>query len=152
MNFECQQSCGGKCCTIDWQSDMPGAVFVFLTKEDTARLEKFLGATRHAFSNVGYFDSTRFTREPSKQRYVKSAQHSCTFFKEGKCSVYEARPTQCRTYPYWPENIVDGQLSEEAALACPGVGKGSARHAAHLLVTQHSADKELRERKLGESI
>ncbi|KAJ1484251.1 hypothetical protein T484DRAFT_1948245 [Baffinella frigidus] len=39
---------------------------------------------------------------------------ACIFLDEkGACSIYEARPTQCRTYPFWPENMG----SREAYLA-----------------------------------
>lgn len=46
-------------------------------------------------------------------------------FLEGKqCSVYEARPTQCRTWPFWPENMDAKTWDEDVVSYCPGVGKG----------------------------
>lgn len=38
--------------------------------------------------------------------------------------MYEARPTQCRTYPFW-SNIVDSKESwNREARECPGIGIG----------------------------
>lgn len=52
----------------------------------------------------------------------------CLFLsKENKCSVYEGRPTQCRTWPFWPENMNAKVWSEEVSAFCPGVGKGPVR-------------------------
>jgi len=50
----------------------------------------------------------------------------CIFLGEDlKCTVYEARPDQCRTYPFWP-HLLASQLSWEwESLKCPGIGKGN---------------------------
>lgn len=44
----------------------------------------------------------------------------CVFFDTGnnRCSVYPARPTQCRTFPFW--DFFKGKFSLAAA-ECPGV-------------------------------
>jgi Fe-S-cluster containining protein len=48
----------------------------------------------------------------------------CIFLKKNKCSVYKARPTQCRTWPFWPENMSSKTWNKEIVNFCPGVGKG----------------------------
>lgn len=58
----------------------------------------------------------------------KGGGEGCVFLDdESKCSIYEARPLQCRTYPYWPrvmrsreawedERVVpDGEAGDEEA-------------------------------------
>ncbi|ETW05237.1 hypothetical protein H310_04207 [Aphanomyces invadans] len=43
------------------------------------------------------------------------------------CSLYHARPMQCRTWPYWPENLETRQTWERLKSAkegCPGILKG----------------------------
>lgn len=55
----------------------------------------------------------------------ESTRKQCQFLKGGACSIYEARPTQCRTWPFWPENMAPKAWSLEVAAFCPGVGKGS---------------------------
>ena len=49
----------------------------------------------------------------------------CPFLQEGKgCSIYEARPTQCRTFPFWPEYVQSEAGWKEAMARCPGCGNG----------------------------
>jgi Fe-S-cluster containining protein len=53
----------------------------------------------------------------------EKSNFDCIFWKEG-CSVYTARPLQCRTFPFW-RSIVDSPSSwAMAASGCPGMGKG----------------------------
>jgi hypothetical protein len=37
------------------------------------------------------------------------------------CSVYEARPQHCRTFPYWPSVFEDAEGFERARETCPGI-------------------------------
>lgn len=48
----------------------------------------------------------------------------CMFLKNNRCSVYEGRPTQCRTWPFWPEVMNAKAWKKEVGQFCPGVGKG----------------------------
>jgi Fe-S-cluster containining protein len=32
-------------------------------------------------------------------------EDACAFLDGARCTVYEARPTQCRTFPFWKENL-----------------------------------------------
>ena len=43
------------------------------------------------------------------------------------CSLYDARPTQCRTWPFWQENLVSPEMWERVrkTTPCPGMGSGS---------------------------
>lgn len=40
------------------------------------------------------------------------------------CLVYEARPTQCRTWPFWDSTIESKKAWKETCEECPGAGKG----------------------------
>jgi Fe-S-cluster containining protein len=141
MNFECQASCKGKCCTVSWKDSDS---YVFLTKQDRERLSKFLGVPETDFAKQSFFTGTRFFSKPSKQ-WVLTIKETCPFLKDGQCSVYEARPTQCRTFPYWPENFApDLDFKHELELYCPGIGKGTSRKAKYYLAMQELADRELR--------
>ena len=46
------------------------------------------------------------------------------FLKKGRCSVYKARPAQCRTCPFWAENMTPLKWENDVASYCPGIGKG----------------------------
>jgi Fe-S-cluster containining protein len=41
-----------------------------------------------------------------------------------KCTAYDARPRQCRTWPFWDSNLRSPKAWAEAAEACPGCNKG----------------------------
>lgn len=139
-SFQCQESCGGKCCKVDWSK---GAAFVFLTRTDRQRLEILLGANYSKNVRFGFFDNTRFKKTPSKQWVLNMPKGRCVFLKDGKCTAYEGRPTQCRTFPYWPELMVDAKWNETAK-DCPGIGKGAEDHRYEKLSEQMIADIELR--------
>ena len=49
---------------------------------------------------------------------------NCIFLKENRCTVYKSRPIQCRTWPFWPENMNTKTWNNDIAKNCPGVGKG----------------------------
>ena len=40
------------------------------------------------------------------------------------CRVYEARPRQCRTWPFWAQNLTGPRAWERAAEECPGCDSG----------------------------
>ncbi len=50
----------------------------------------------------------------------------CTFFdpKKRTCTVYEARPVQCRTWPFWNSNINTPKAWDDVKQECPGAGQG----------------------------
>ena len=45
----------------------------------------------------------------------------CVFLKGKECQLYDARPTQCRTYPWWPQNLLSKKAWEETAKECEGI-------------------------------
>ncbi len=55
----------------------------------------------------------------------EKAGYECVFLEGGKCSVYPARPIQCRTYPFWEELLESEESWKAEASSCPGVGKGA---------------------------
>lgn len=54
----------------------------------------------------------------------EKAGYDCVFLHDGRCSVYAARPAQCRSYPFWDEILVSEESWKAEARYCPGVGKG----------------------------
>ena len=46
------------------------------------------------------------------------------FLRDKRCSVYKSRPVQCRTWPFWPENMNSKIWNNEISKNCPGIGKG----------------------------
>ena len=49
----------------------------------------------------------------------------CIFLgKDNGCKVYEARPVQCRTYPFWPEVVNSRTSWTREAKRCEGIERG----------------------------
>ncbi len=58
------------------------------------------------------------------ERELRFRNGACVFLDGHKCGVYEARPLQCRTWPFWPENLEKKAWDRDVAPFCAGVGKG----------------------------
>jgi Fe-S-cluster containining protein len=61
---------------------------------------------------------------------VISGKYDCVFLDRGSgkatCSLYEARPSQCRTWPFWSENLTSEAAWQQAKneTPCPGMDTG----------------------------
>lgn len=112
VQFECQGS--GKCCTSHGEFG-----FVFLTLADRRKMAKFLKMSTPAFTR-------KYCEKHGGVWHLieKKDQPDCMFLKNKRCSIYEARPMQCRTWPFWPEVMGAKEWNTEVKSFCPGVGKG----------------------------
>ena len=54
---------------------------------------------------------------------LEKPNHDCVFWSDG-CTVYEARPGQCRTYPFWSSNLESTDRWAREARDCEGIGQG----------------------------
>ncbi len=59
-----------------------------------------------------------------RKSLVEYENGDCVFLQDRKCTLYEDRPRQCRTWPFWDSNISTPQAWEATCEACPGAGKG----------------------------
>jgi Fe-S-cluster containining protein len=61
-----------------------------------------------------------------RKSLVEYSNGDCVFFdtKARNCTVYEDRPRQCRTWPFWESNIRNEAAWKETCEACPGSGVG----------------------------
>jgi len=92
--------------------------FIYLTEEDLSRAAAMLGMGRRAFEKRYVYR----TRHLLRLRKPRGAQ--CPFLREDGCGIHPAKPTQCRTFPFWPEMLSDRKEWTEAAGYCPGIGRG----------------------------
>ena len=76
----------------------------------------------------------RYTHKTSHGRSLTErltpAGYDCVFLDREKspgravCGVYEDRPAQCRTWPFWESNLTSKTAWERAKRTCPGIDKG----------------------------
>ncbi|HEX5370751.1 MAG TPA: YkgJ family cysteine cluster protein [Dehalococcoidia bacterium] len=112
LRFKCT-GCG-QCCTGSSRS-------VYVSKTDIERLARFFDIPAGRLVR-------RYTRLSKGRRVLNDGPsgEACVFLKDNACTVYEGRPTQCRTYPWWLRNIQDRESWQEAAAFCEGIDHPSA--------------------------
>jgi Fe-S-cluster containining protein len=92
---------------------------VWVTAEEIARIAEHTGMETDEFSR-------RYVRRVGDRYSLKErAGGDCIFWdKSAGCTVYAARPLQCRTWPFWEENVETPEAWEHTRSICPGSGKG----------------------------
>lgn len=116
IRFECQQS--GKCCVSHGEYG-----FVYLTLKDRQNIAKELGLTTRKFTQ-------KFcTKTDGVFHIADQGGPTCVFLENKMCTVYKVRPTQCRTWPFWPETMNAKSWKKDVVAFCPGVNKGKVHSA-----------------------
>lgn len=110
----------GRCC-----SGSPG--YVSFTPDEGRAIARRLGVTMDEFLDR-YTHGTAAGLSLSE----KPTEHGldCVFLDRetvpGKavCGIYEDRPTQCRTWPFWRSVVSTEHAWRRAAVECPGIDRG----------------------------
>lgn len=113
LYFHCT-SCG-KCCT-----GAPG--YVWLTQDDIEKISSYLAIPQEQFIK-------EYTRNvDGKIALLEDSQsYDCVFLKNKLCMIYPARPSQCQSYPFWPENLKDKKSWEFQKRYCEGIDHKEAK-------------------------
>ena len=116
LNFECMQC--GRCCSG------PAEGYIWVTSPETKLIADFLKTSagqlrRECLKRVG-LRTTLIEQLGTKD---------CIFLQKGdggekRCSIYPVRPSQCRIWPFWPNNLASQNAWNEAAQKCPGINRG----------------------------
>ncbi len=106
-------SCNGNCCIGE-------SGYIWINVEEIKKLAQYLNLSiddlKVRFLNkIGYKYSI-------KEVKLASNNFACCFFDLDKkcCSIYEARPVQCRTFPFW-EYFKENE--NEVYKECPAIRK-----------------------------
>lgn len=110
LHFTCTQC--GDCC-----AGFPG--YVWVDDAEIAALAEFLGEPLETVRAV-------YTRKVGSRRSLREkANDDCVFWERGTgCTVYSARPKQCRTWPFWESNMKNEATWQRTAEGCPGCNHG----------------------------
>lgn len=120
LHFECVQ-CG-------WCCSGPGEGYIWVTRPEIEFIADFL----------------KISVEQLRQEYLKRAglrttiiEHpgtkDCIFLNHGlrglhggqkRCLIYPVRPSQCRAWPFWSDNLTDPNAWNKAAQKCHGINHG----------------------------
>ena len=115
LHFECL-GCGN-CCSG------PAEGFIWVAKEEIELIADLLKIPvkqlRRQFLKRSGFRLTIIEDTITKD---------CIFLKiiDGRkqCVIYPVRPNQCRTWPFWPNNLSSLDIWNRTAQKCPGINRG----------------------------
>jgi len=111
--FECTR-CGACCAGGEDQH-------VFLSREEAEAICHYLGLGWSWFRR-------RYLRLLPEATLVLQSQpdSNCIFLDgEGQCRIYDVRPRQCATYPFWPEVVLSSKAWRREARRCEGIDRGA---------------------------
>ena len=107
LPFKCTQC--GHCCKIEG--------YVWVNDEEIQAMADHLKMTADDFE----WQSVR--RVGRRRSLFEKPNHECIFWEDG-CTVYPARPTQCKTFPFWKQNLESMDEWLDVVEECPGSGTG----------------------------
>ena len=113
LNFECTQC--SKCCRFD-----PG--YVFLSYNDLDRLIKFFKTSETEF--IDKYCRKVDMGDKNRLSLLEKENFDCIFWSNGGCEIYEARPLQCRSYPFWKPFLINKKAWDAESESCPGMNQG----------------------------
>ncbi len=104
------QSCEGRCCTGE-------SGYIWITPEEMQKVADLLELDFAEFTS-NYVKKVGYKYSLIEKKNGDSFE--CIFFDSEKkrCTIYEARPKQCRTFPFW-ESFKDN--IDEVVKECPGI-------------------------------
>jgi len=110
FNQDACSNCEGRCCTGE-------SGYIYVTKAEIFEIAKLLNLSVNDFG-VKYLFKNGYKYSIKENKYKDS--YECVFYdrETNGCQIYEARPSQCITFPFWDyfKTRVD-ELKEE----CPGI-------------------------------
>lgn len=112
LRFECTQC--GNCCT-----GSPG--YVWVEEEEIQAIARYLGKP------VGEIRLMNTRPVRGRVSLTEYANGDCVYFdpQQRGCTIYPARPKQCRTWPFWNSNLSSESDWKSIQRNCPGAGNGN---------------------------
>ncbi|HUS74021.1 MAG TPA: YkgJ family cysteine cluster protein [Sedimentisphaerales bacterium] len=115
LYFECMEC--GACCAG------PSEGYIWVTRAEIQIIADFLkistGQLRQKFMKRVGLRITIIEHPTTKD---------CMFLQESgsekTCTIYPVRPSQCRSWPFWPNNLASPDSWNKVAQKCPGINRG----------------------------
>lgn len=123
LHFKCT-GCG-KCCT-----GSPG--YVWVSEEEVAIMARKLDLSVDAFCK-------KYTRLVGTDLSLLEDPNNwdCVFLKDNQCQLYEARPKQCRTFPWWKDNLSSPRAWRQTSKGCEGIDHPDAPLVSFDIIQKH---------------
>ena len=110
LKFQCT-GCG-RCCTGT-------SGYVWVTDEEIRSMAALFKLSEQKFK-MRYVRNVNNRLALIEKRSL-NGEYDCVFLNDNKCQIYQARPLQCRTFPWWQENLNSEESWKLAALECEGI-------------------------------
>lgn len=91
-----------------------------MTESDLEQAAAYVGLSPEEFE-VRHV--TRY-RHLLRLRKLPRGQDHCRFLTDEGCSIHPVKPTQCRTYPFWPSLVESRARWTIESKFCPGINQG----------------------------
>ena len=104
------ETCEGRCCTGE-------SGYIYVTKDEIIKIAQLLELEVNEFVKKYLFKKGY---KYSIREMMHNDSYECVFYnrESNGCNIYDARPLQCKTFPFWDyyKTRVD-----ELKLECPGI-------------------------------
>ncbi|HUW20629.1 MAG TPA: YkgJ family cysteine cluster protein [Sedimentisphaerales bacterium] len=115
LHFECGQC--GNCCSG------PEAGYIWVSRAEVELIADYLKMT------AGQVRQDYLRRVGLRTTIIEQpGSKDCIFLRkidgQKECMIYAVRPRQCRSWPFWPGNLVNPDAWNRAAQKCCGIGRG----------------------------
>jgi len=110
FNSDACNSCEARCCTGE-------SGYIYVTKTEIEEISKLLNLDVNDFVSE-YLFKKAYKYSIKEIKYNDS--YECVFYdrESNGCGIYNARPLQCRTFPFWDYYKT---RVKELKLECPGI-------------------------------
>ena len=102
--------------------------FVYLSENDLSRLANEFGMDYTSFVET-WCRWVPFAQDRERLSLKEKSNFDCIFWNDSEgdttcCTVYNVRPLQCRTFPFWDYILCSPKAWEAAGADCPGINSG----------------------------
>jgi len=108
LRFECARC--GACCGGEEGN-------IWITDADVERMAKLIDTAVQEFR-------ARYVKDVGARKSLKEKPNGDCVMYENGCRVYEVRPAQCASWPFWLGNLGSEDEWRGIAARCPGAGRG----------------------------
>jgi uncharacterized protein len=117
LHFECQKC--GSCCAG------PDEGYIWVTGKEVELIAEFLGISAKDLRDK-YLKRVGFRTTIKEQDVTKDCIFLRSIDGQKQCVIYPVRPSQCRNWPFWQDNIANPNCWNRTAQKCPGINRGRA--------------------------
>lgn len=116
LHFECLEC--GRCCSG------PSEGYIWVSRPEIRLIAQHLNMPVKGLKQ-------KFLRRVGLRMTIVEDAHTrdCIFLQQNRqgktCAIYPVRPAQCRSWPFWPGNLINPDAWNTAAQKCPGINRGA---------------------------